>query len=134
MQKIGGTPAVLIFQGAAESHALSSSALANDIVQTDKGAAADKKNIGCVDLQKFLLRVLASAFGRHARHGSFDNLQQSLLHTFAGHVAGNRRIVRLTRNLVDLVDVNDAALRFFDVVVGGLQKIEDNIFNVLADV
>ena len=37
-------------------------------------------------------------------------------------VARDRRVVALARDLVDLVDVDDAALRALDVVVGVLQQ------------
>ncbi len=40
----------------------------------------------------------------------------------------------LRRDLVDLVDVDDAALRPLDVVVGGLQQLEDDVLDVFADV
>ena len=40
----------------------------------------------------------------------------------------------LRRNLVDLVDVDDAALRPLDVVVGVLQQLQDDVLDVLADV
>jgi len=35
-------------------------------------------------------------------------LQQRLLHAFAGHVPGDRGVVGLARDLVDLVDIDDA--------------------------
>ena len=41
---------------------------------------------------------------------------------------------RLARNLVDLVDVDDAALRALDIVVGGLQQLQNDVLDVLADV
>ena len=74
-----------------------------------------------VDLQEVLLRVLAPALRRHVRDGAFDDLEQRLLHALARDVAGDRRVVALARDLVDLVDVDDAALRALDVVVGVLQ-------------
>ena len=40
----------------------------------------------------------------------------------------------LRRDLVDLVDVDDAALRPFDVVFGGLQQLEDDVLDVLAHI
>ena len=40
----------------------------------------------------------------------------------------------LRRNLVDFVDVDDAALRPLDVVVGGLQQLQDDVLDVLADI
>ena len=102
--------------------------------KTDKGAAADEKDIGRIHLQKFLLRVLPAALGRNARHRPFNNLQQSLLHAFAGNISRNRWIVRFPRNFIDLIDIDDAALSFFNVVVGSLQKVQNNIFNVLTDI
>ena len=41
---------------------------------------------------------------------------------------------RLAGDLVDLVDVDDAALRLLDVVVGVLQQVDDDVLDVLADV
>jgi hypothetical protein len=43
-------------------------------------------------------------------------------------------IVGLAADLVDLVDVDDAALRPLDVVVGGLQQLQDDVLDVLADI
>jgi septum formation inhibitor-activating ATPase MinD len=38
------------------------------------------------------------------------------------------------REIVDLVDVDNAALRALDVVVGGLQQLENDVLDVLADI
>ena len=78
-----------------------------------------------IDLQEFLLRMFASALRRHRSDRAFHDLQQSLLHALARHIAGDRRIVRLARNLVDLVDIDDSALRTFDVVFGCLQQLQE---------
>ena len=78
--------------------------------------------------------MLAAALRRHGGDGAFHDLQQRLLHAFARHVAGDRRIVGLAGDLVDLVDVDDAALRPLDIVVGGLQQLEDDVLDVLADI
>ena len=37
-------------------------------------------------------------------------------------------------NLVDLVDIDDAALGALDIVVGRLQQLEDDVLHVLADI
>ncbi len=78
--------------------------------------------------------MLAAALRRHGGDGAFHDLQQRLLHALARHVAGDRRVVRLARDLVDLVDVDDAALRALDVVVGVLQQLQDDVLDVLADI
>ena len=62
------------------------------------------------------------------------SLQQRLLHALARHVARDRGVVGLARDLVDLVDVDDAALRLLDVVVALLQQLLDDVLDVLADV
>ena len=49
-------------------------------------------------------------------------------------VAGDRGVVALAADLVDLVDVDDAALRLLLVVAGGLVELEDDVLDVLADV
>jgi hypothetical protein len=56
------------------------------------------------------------------------------LHALARDVAGDGGVVGLARDLVDLVDVDDAALRPLDVVVGILQELQDDVLDVLADV
>src|SRR3546814_16241747 len=39
-----------------------------------------------------------------------------------------------TRRSSDLVDIDDALLRFFDVAVCGLQKFGDDAFDIFADI
>jgi hypothetical protein len=65
---------------------------------------------------------------------ALDQLEQGLLDALARHVARDRGIVRLARNLVDLVDVDDPALSLFHVVVALLQQLLDDVFDVFADV
>jgi hypothetical protein len=65
--------------------------------------------------------MLAAALRRHARDRAHHDLEQSLLHALARHVAGDRGIVGFAGDLIDLVDVDNAVLRALDVVVGGLQ-------------
>ena len=60
--------------------------------------------------------------------------EQRLLHAFAGHVTRDRRVLALAGDLVDLVDVDDPGLGLLDVVVGGLDQLEEDVLDVLADV
>jgi hypothetical protein len=78
--------------------------------------------------------VLAPALRRHAGHGAFDQLQQRLLHALARHVARDGRVVGLARDLVDFVDVDDAALGPLDLVVAALQQLLDDVLDVFAHV
>ena len=94
----------------------------DDLLEPDEGAAADEQDVRGVDLEELLLRVLAAALGRHVGDRALEDLQQRLLHALAGDVAGDGGVLALARDLVDLVDVDDAALRLLDVVVGVLQQ------------
>ena len=60
--------------------------------------------------------------------------EQRLLHALARHVARDRRVLGLAGDLVDLVDVDDAGLGALRVEVGGLDELEEDVLDVLADV
>ena len=78
--------------------------------------------------------MLAAALRRHRGDRALQNLQQRLLDALARHVARDRRVVRLARDLVDLVDVDDPGLGLLDVEVRGLDQLQENVLDVLADV
>src|SRR4026209_815415 len=78
--------------------------------------------------------MLSTPLRRHGGNRSFDDLEQRLLDTFAGDVAGDRRVVALARDLVDLVDVDDAALGSADVQVGSLDQVQQDVLDVLVNV
>src|SRR5690606_6773083 len=103
----------------------------DDLVQAGEGAAADEQDVAGVHLQEFLLRVLAATLRRHAGDGALDQLQQGLLHALAGDITGDGRVLGLARDLVDLVDVDDALLRLLDVVIALLQQLLDDVLDVL---
>ena len=60
--------------------------------------------------------------------------KQRLLDALAGDVARDRRVVGLARDLVDLVDVDDPRFGLLDVVVGGLDQLQQDVLDVLADI
>ena len=80
------------------------------------------------------MRVLTAALGRDVGDGAFQNLQERLLDAFAGNITGDGRIFIFAPDLIDLVNVNDASLSAADISVGSLQQLEDNIFDVFANV
>src|SRR5262245_33453242 len=51
--------------------------------------AAHEQDVSGVDLQEFLLWVLAPALRRHRRDRAFHDLEQGLLHALARDVAGD---------------------------------------------
>src|SRR4029450_7114812 len=94
-------------RGAAKSHHFLPDAFLDDLVESDKGTAANKKNLLGVNLNVFLMRMLAAALRRNITGAALQNLQERLLHAFAGDVACDAYVVCLASDLVDLVDVND---------------------------
>ena len=108
--------------------------LLDDLLQPVERAAADEQHVGGVDLDEVLVGVLPAALRRHVGDGALEDLEQRLLDALAGDVAGDRRVVGLARDLVDLVDVDDPALGPRDVEVGRLDQPQEDVLDVLADV
>ena len=106
----------------------------DDLLDPGEGPAADEEDVRGVDLDELLVGVLAAPLRRHRRGGALQDLEQRLLHALAGDVAGDRRVLALAGDLVDLVDVDDPGLGLLDVVVGGLDQLEEDVLDVLADV
>ena len=77
--------------------------------------------------------MLAAALRRHRCGGPLEDLER-LLHPLAGDVASDRRVVGLAGDLVDLVDVDDLRLGLLHVEVGGLDQLQQDVLDVLADV
>src|SRR4051812_2020558 len=118
----------------AEADALLAGARLDDLVQPGERATHDEQHVGGVDLDELLMRVLAAPLGRHRGRRPLEDLQQRLLHALTGDVPGDRRVLALAGDLVDLVDVDDPGLGPLDVVVGGLDELEQDVFDVLTDV
>src|SRR5437868_14496175 len=78
--------------------------------------------------------MLAATLRGNIGDRALEDLQQRLLDTLARDVAGDRGVIGLARDLVDLVDVDDAPLGAGDIEVGSLDQAEQDVLNVLADV
>ena len=78
--------------------------------------------------------MFPAALGRHVGNGPFEDLQQCLLNTFAGDIAGDGRVLGLPGDLVDLVDIDDAGLGAFDVEVGRLDEPEQDVLDIFTDI
>ncbi len=119
---------------AAEADHLAAQALADDLLEADEGSTADEEDVGGVDLDVLLLRVLSPPLWWHVGDSPFEQLEQGLLHALAGYVAGDRNVLAGLADLVDLIDVDDALLGGGDLVVGRHHELEDQVLDVLADV
>ena len=96
----------------------------DDLFKPVESAATDEQNIGGVHLDELLVRVLAAALRRHIGHRTLQNLQQRLLNALAADIAGDRRIVGPAGDLIDFININDTALRQFEIVVRILQQFQ----------
>src|SRR4029079_19278454 len=117
-----------------EAERLVAQSALDHFLKSDKGATANEKNISRVDGEELLVRMLAATLRRHVRDRPFENLQQRLLHAFAGHVARDRGVLILTTDLVHLVDVDDPLLRTFHIAVRSLQEFENDVLDVFTNV
>jgi hypothetical protein len=80
------------------------------------------------------VRMFAPALRWNVGHSAFENLEQGLLHAFARDIAGDRGILVLAPDLVDLVNIDNAGLRARYIAIRGLQQLQDDILDVLADI
>ncbi len=118
----------------AEADGVLANTLADDLFQAGERSTADEQHVGGVDLQELLMRVLPATLRWHRGDRAFEDLEQRLLDPLTGNIAGDRRILRLAGDLVDLVEVDDPGLRSLDVEVGRLDQLEQDILDVLTDV
>ena len=134
LEDLAGVALGLGLDRGGEADAFVADAPLDHLVEVGERAAADEQHVGRVDRQELLVGVLAPALRRHRGLRALEDLQQRLLHALAGDVARDRRVVGLARDLVDLVDVDDPRLGLLDVVVGGLDQLQQDVLDVLADV
>ena len=134
LEELAGVLVVLRADRRAEAHALVADAPLDDLVEVGERAAADEQDVRGVDREELLVGVLAAPLRRHRGDGALQDLEQRLLHSLARHVARDRRVVGLARDLVDLVDVDDPGLGLLHVEVGGLDQLEEDVLHVLAHV
>jgi len=118
----------------AEAEALLVEPGGDNVVEPDEGPAADEEDVGGVDLQELLVRVLATTLRRNVGHRTLEDLEQRLLHTLTGHIAGNRGVLCLASDLVDLVDVDDPTLGRLAIALGRLVEAEEDVLHVLSHV
>mmetsp|Transcript_23937 Transcript_23937/g.57174 ORF Transcript_23937/g.57174 Transcript_23937/m.57174 type:complete len:275 (+) Transcript_23937:352-1176(+) len=125
---------LLLLQLGAEADGGGLVPLREQLLQPREGAAADEEDVGRVDGHELRPRVLAPAALGHVDDGALEHLEQSLLHALARDVARHRDGIRLARELVHLVDVDDPHLRRLDVLPRlEVQPVQDTL-DVLAHV
>ena len=121
-------------EGRAEAEGILGGFFGEESLDPGKSTAADEQNIARIELDALLVGVLAAALRRHGRHSALEDLEEGLLDAFARHISCEGRVLAFAGDLVDLVDVDDAAFSFLDVVVGCFEQTHEDVFDVFADV
>src|SRR5690606_27525189 len=127
-------PVVIFRQCGTKAYRTAPQSLLNQVLQSDERSSADEENVGCVDLNKFLMGVLASSLRGNVGYSSFKNLEQCLLHPFTGYITGDRRVLILARDLVDLVDIDDPLHTALAIASGSLQELQNNVLDIFPDI
>ena len=104
------------------------------IIQTYERSPANEEDIGSVQPDVFCLRMLTASLFGHVGNGAFNNLQQRLLHPFSADITRDGGVFCLAGNLIDFVDIDNAALGLTDIHPAVLQEVEQNVFNVFTHV
>src|SRR5439155_9593676 len=124
-QKIAHAPVAFTFDLGAKPDRFLIEALSHNHVQSHKSAAADEQDVAGIHSNKFLMRMFAAPLRWDVRDGALDELQQRLLDTFTGDIAGDRRTVAFAADLIDLIDVDDPAFGPLDIVIGRLEELQN---------
>ena len=80
------------------------------------------------------MRMLSPALRRNIGNRPFQDFQQRLLNAFTRNISCDGRVFILAGDLVDLINIDDALLSLFQVAIGVLEKLQNNVFHIFADV
>ena len=76
--------------------------------------------------------MLSSPLGWNRSHRPLKDLQQCLLYALAGNISCNRYILRLLCDLIDLINIDNAMLCPFNIVIGSLDQLQENVFHIFT--
>ena len=134
VEQVGWPPIGLAADLGAEADSTTPHAVGDDVLEATESSGTDEEDVGGVELNEFLMGVLAPTLRRDRSHCALQDLEESLLYPFSRNVPRDGRVLGLAGDLVDLVDVDDPLLSPVDVVVGGLEQLEEDVLHVLSDI
>ena len=106
-----------------------------DEAQVAERAGRDEQDVLRVDDHEVVLVPVLRDVQRREHLAALEQLEQRLLDALAADVAragARARALAAARDLVDLVDEDDAALGELDVLVGAVEQLADHDLDVLA--
>ena len=124
----------LDFRAEADARCVLLKTLGYDVLDADEGAADDEEDILRINLDRRRFGVLPLAARRELDDGAFEHLEQRLLHALVPGIGGDRVVrARLSRDLVELVEIDDAVLRLLDVLFRRIVEVANGDLDIRAD-
>ena len=96
--------------------------LLNNFFDPIKSPTYDKEDVLGVHLDHLLLRVFTSPLRWNTSDGSFDDLQESLLHPFTRNVTCDRDVFTFLSDLINFIDIDDATFCTLNIEIRCLKK------------
>ena len=78
--------------------------------------------------------MLSSALRRNRCNGSLNDLQKRLLNSLSGYISGNGRILRLSCDLVNLININNTMLCTFNIAICCLNHFQEDAFYIFPHI
>ena len=85
-----------------KANSLFTNTVSNNLVQSNKSATTNEQDVGGINVNKLLLRMLAATCWWNTCNRALKNLQKCLLNTLARDITSNREVLGLASNLVYL--------------------------------
>ena len=124
----------LDFRTEADARRVLLKTLGYDVLDADEGAADDEEDILRIDLDRRRFGVLPLAARRELDDGAFEHLEERLLYALVPGIGGDRVVrSRLSRDLVELVEIDDAVLRLLDVLFRRIVEVANGDLYIRAD-
>ena len=117
-----------------KANSLFTNTISNNLIQANKSATTDEQDIGGINVNKLLLRVLTASCWRNTSNRTLKNLQKCLLNAFTGDITSNREVLGLASNLINLIDVDNTYLSALNIAICGSNELKQDILDIFTNV
>ena len=117
-----------------KANSLFTNTVSNNLIQAYKSATADEQDVGGINVNKLLLRMLAATCWWNTCNRALKNLQKCLLNAFTRNITSNREVLGLTSNLINLIYVDNAYLSALNIAVSSGDEFKQDILDIFTNV
>ena len=78
--------------------------------------------------------MLPSTLRWNACYRTLNNLKQRPLHSLSGNITGNRNILALLCDLINLINIDNSVLCTVDIIIRCLNQLKENILYILSHI